>query len=101
MPSPKVATYDLQPAMSAAGVTDALVEAVESDRFDLVIANLANPDMVGSHRGLGGDGGGLRGRGRLHRPHRRRRSSSGTRHPAPRAARAPCWPSRRTTATRT
>ncbi|MFN8621753.1 MAG: 2,3-bisphosphoglycerate-independent phosphoglycerate mutase [Chloroflexota bacterium] len=51
VPSPKVATYDLQPAMSAVGVTDALVAAVESDRYDLVIANLANPDMVG-HTGV-------------------------------------------------
>jgi 2,3-bisphosphoglycerate-independent phosphoglycerate mutase len=51
VPSPKVATYDLQPAMSAVGVTDALVEAVESGRYDLVIANLANPDMVG-HTGV-------------------------------------------------
>lgn len=49
--SPKVATYDLQPAMSAIAVTDAIVAAVEGDRFDLVIANLANPDMVG-HTGV-------------------------------------------------
>ncbi|MBI3750111.1 MAG: 2,3-bisphosphoglycerate-independent phosphoglycerate mutase [Chloroflexi bacterium] len=47
IPSPKVATYDLQPEMSAAGVTDALVAAIESDRYDFIVANFANPDMVG------------------------------------------------------
>ena len=51
IPSPKVATYDLQPAMSAPGVTDALLEALETDRYDLVVANFANPDMVG-HTGV-------------------------------------------------
>ena len=49
--SPKVATYDLQPEMSAPGVTDALVEAIESDRYDFIVANYANPDMVG-HTGV-------------------------------------------------
>jgi 2,3-bisphosphoglycerate-independent phosphoglycerate mutase len=47
VPSSKVATYDLQPEMSAAGVTDALVASIASGRFDLLVANLANPDMVG------------------------------------------------------
>lgn len=47
IPSPKVATYDLQPEMSAAEVTDRLVAAIESDVFDLVVVNYANPDMVG------------------------------------------------------
>jgi len=51
VPSPKVATYDLQPEMSAAGVTDRLVEAIVSDRYDLIVANYANPDMVG-HTGV-------------------------------------------------
>jgi 2,3-bisphosphoglycerate-independent phosphoglycerate mutase len=51
VPSPKVATYDLQPAMSATGVTDAIVEAIASDRYDLIVANFANPDMVG-HTGV-------------------------------------------------
>ncbi|MFL5757447.1 MAG: 2,3-bisphosphoglycerate-independent phosphoglycerate mutase [Chloroflexota bacterium] len=51
IPSPKVATYDLQPEMSAAGVTDALVDAIESGRFDFIVANYANPDMVG-HTGV-------------------------------------------------
>jgi 2,3-bisphosphoglycerate-independent phosphoglycerate mutase len=51
VPSPKVATYDLQPSMSAAGVTDALVDAVASGRYDFIVANYANPDMVG-HTGV-------------------------------------------------
>jgi 2,3-bisphosphoglycerate-independent phosphoglycerate mutase len=51
VPSPKVATYDLQPAMSAGGVTDALVAAIESERYDFIVANYANPDMVG-HSGV-------------------------------------------------
>jgi 2,3-bisphosphoglycerate-independent phosphoglycerate mutase len=51
VPSSKVATYDLKPEMSAAGVTDALVEAIGSGRYDLIVANLANPDMVG-HTGV-------------------------------------------------
>ena len=51
VPSPRVATYDLAPEMSAAGVTDALVAAIKSDTFDLLVANFANPDMVG-HTGV-------------------------------------------------
>jgi 2,3-bisphosphoglycerate-independent phosphoglycerate mutase len=51
VPSPKVATYDLKPEMSAVGVTDALVAGIESGRFDLLVANFANPDMVG-HTGV-------------------------------------------------
>ena len=47
MPSPKVATYDLQPEMSAPEVTDKLVEAIGSGRFDVVVVNYANTDMVG------------------------------------------------------
>ncbi len=47
VPSPMVATYDLQPEMSAAEVTDNLVEAIESDQYDVIICNYANPDMVG------------------------------------------------------
>ena len=47
VPSPKVATYDLQPEMSAPEVTRRLVEAIEADRFDAIICNYANPDMVG------------------------------------------------------
>ena len=51
VPSPKVATYDLQPEMSGQGVADEIVAAVESGTYDLVIANFANPDMVG-HTGV-------------------------------------------------
>jgi len=47
VPSPKVATYDLKPEMSAYEVTDKLVAAIESDQFDLVVVNFANTDMVG------------------------------------------------------
>ncbi len=47
IPSPKVATYDLKPEMSAPEVGDALVERLESEKYDLVILNFANPDMVG------------------------------------------------------
>ncbi|MFF3102985.1 2,3-bisphosphoglycerate-independent phosphoglycerate mutase [Viridibacillus arvi] len=49
--SPKVATYDLKPEMSAYEVTDALLAAIESDAFDGIILNFANPDMVG-HSGM-------------------------------------------------
>lgn len=49
--SPKVATYDLQPEMSAPGVCDKLVEAIESGKYDVIIVNFANPDMVG-HTGV-------------------------------------------------
>jgi 2,3-bisphosphoglycerate-independent phosphoglycerate mutase len=45
--SPKVATYDLQPEMSAAGVADAVIEAMQSDRYGFVVVNFANGDMVG------------------------------------------------------
>jgi 2,3-bisphosphoglycerate-independent phosphoglycerate mutase len=47
VPSPKVATYDLQPEMSAPEVTDKAVEAIESGKYDLIVLNYANPDMVG------------------------------------------------------
>ncbi|KXH79269.1 2,3-bisphosphoglycerate-independent phosphoglycerate mutase [Sporosarcina sp. HYO08] len=49
--SPKVATYDLQPEMSAYEVTDALLEGIAADRYDAIILNFANPDMVG-HSGM-------------------------------------------------
>jgi 2,3-bisphosphoglycerate-independent phosphoglycerate mutase len=51
VPSPKVATYDLKPEMSAPEVTDRLVEAIDSQRFDLIVANYANTDQVG-HSGV-------------------------------------------------
>ena len=49
--SPKVATYDLQPEMSAYQVCDKLTEAITSDKYDVIICNFANPDMVG-HTGV-------------------------------------------------
>jgi 2,3-bisphosphoglycerate-independent phosphoglycerate mutase len=51
VPSPKVATYDLQPEMSANELTDKAVSAIESGKFDLIVLNFANPDMVG-HTGV-------------------------------------------------
>src|SRR5438034_1803988 len=51
VPSPKVSTYDLQPEMSAVGVTDTAVEHIRSGQYDLVIMNYANADMVG-HTGV-------------------------------------------------
>ena len=47
IPSPKVATYDLQPEMSCPELTAKLVDAIASGRFDVVVCNIANPDMVG------------------------------------------------------
>ncbi len=49
--SPKVATYDLQPEMSAPAVCDKLCEAIRSQKYDVIIINFANPDMVG-HTGV-------------------------------------------------
>ncbi|MDE1900232.1 MAG: 2,3-bisphosphoglycerate-independent phosphoglycerate mutase [Alphaproteobacteria bacterium] len=51
IPSPKVATYDLQPEMSAAAVTDKVVDAIDAGKFDFIVLNYANPDMVG-HTGM-------------------------------------------------
>ena len=51
IPSPKVATYDLQPEMSAPLLTEKVLEAIDSDKYDLIILNFANPDMVG-HTGV-------------------------------------------------
>jgi len=53
VPSPKVATYDLLPEMSAYEVTDKLVAAVDSSKFDLIVVNFANTDMVGHSGKLG------------------------------------------------
>ena len=47
VPSPKVATYDLKPEMSAYEVTDNVVKAINSDKYNVIILNYANPDMVG------------------------------------------------------
>jgi 2,3-bisphosphoglycerate-independent phosphoglycerate mutase len=53
IPSPKVATYDLKPEMSAPELTDRAVEAIGSGRYDLIVLNYANPDMVGHTGSLG------------------------------------------------
>lgn len=47
VPSPKVATYDLKPEMSAAGITEAVVKAIDQRGFDVIVMNYANADMVG------------------------------------------------------
>ena len=47
VPSPKVATYDLKPEMSAPGITDVIVKAIEGGNFDVIVMNFANADMVG------------------------------------------------------
>ncbi len=85
VPSQKVATYDLAPEMSAAGVTDALVEAIGSGQYDVIVANYANADMVGHtgvwdatlrgagrHRRMPCQGGGGHRGGRRRRPRRAR-----------------------------
>ncbi len=51
VPSPKVATYDLQPEMSAYGVKDAVIKAINSEKYDFICLNFANGDMVG-HTGV-------------------------------------------------
>jgi 2,3-bisphosphoglycerate-independent phosphoglycerate mutase len=53
VPSPKVSTYDLQPEMAAPEVTNKLVAAIDSGKYDLIVVNYANPDMVG-HTGIMG-----------------------------------------------
>ena len=47
VPSPKVATYDLQPSMNAAGVADEMSKAIATKKYDFLMCNFANPDMVG------------------------------------------------------
>lgn len=51
VPSPKVATYDLQPAMNAPQLTNVICDALKSGKYDFLVANFANPDMVG-HTGI-------------------------------------------------
>jgi len=53
VPSPKVATYDLKPEMSAPEVTEKLVEAIDQRRFDVIVVNFANTDMVGHTGDIG------------------------------------------------
>ena len=60
VPSPQVATYDHEPEMSAFEVTDRLEAAIASGKYDLIVVNYANPDMVG-HTGI------LRRGGKSHR----------------------------------
>nr|WP_300006361.1 2,3-bisphosphoglycerate-independent phosphoglycerate mutase [Tissierella sp.] len=51
IPSPKVSTYDLQPEMSAESIKENLIEKINTDQYDLIVVNFANPDMVG-HTGI-------------------------------------------------
>lgn len=51
IPSPKIATYDLKPEMSAIELTDQLVKAIQSQQYDVIVCNYANPDMIG-HTGI-------------------------------------------------
>lgn len=51
IPSPKVATYDMKPEMSAYEVTEEVLKRIDSDKYDMIILNFANPDMVG-HTGI-------------------------------------------------
>ena len=53
VPSPKVATYDMQPEMSAFEVTDKLLEALDTDKYDAIVLNFANCDMVGHTGDMG------------------------------------------------
>ena len=81
VPSPKVATYDLQPEMSAPELTDKAVAAIGSGKYDLIVLNYANPDMVG-HTGS------------LPPPSRRWRRSMPGSAASPRRSRNPaarCW----------
>ncbi len=72
IPSPKVATYDLQPEMSAPEVTDRIVDAIEHQRYDVIVVNYANGDMVGHSGVLRRRGQGRGMPGPVRRPHRRR-----------------------------
>ena len=77
IPSQKVATYDLAPEMSAEGITDALVEAIGSGRYDFIVANYANPGHGRPHRFMGRHDRGPRRHRRL--PGTRRRRGRGSR----------------------
>ena len=68
VPSPKVPTYDLKPEMSAAGIADTVIQAIEKGEFDAIIMNFANADMVGHSGKLEADHQSRRNRGRLPRP---------------------------------
>ena len=75
VPSPKVATYDLKPEMSAAGIADAVIKAVEDGTFDVIIVNFANADMVGHSGKIEPTIKGRRNRGCLSGPDRTRESA--------------------------
>ena len=53
IPSPKVATYDLQPSMSAQGVAEKVAEVIKQGKHEFVMCNFAPPDMVRFHRSSG------------------------------------------------
>ena len=108
VPSPKVATYDLKPEMSAFEVTDKLVAAIGSGKYDAIVCNYANGDMVGHTGNLDAaikavetldacigrvvDGGARGGRrGADHRRSRQRREDARRRH-GPAAHRAHALP---------
>ena len=74
VPSPKVATYDLKPEMSADEVADKLVDAIGSGRYDAIVCNFANGDMVGHTGQLRRREARDRGARPLHRPRGRRRA---------------------------
>ncbi len=80
MPSPKVATYDLQPEMSAPEVTDKLVDAIRSEKFDLIVVNYANGDMVGHTGDFDAAAPGGRDRGYLPGPAGRSAAGCGRDH---------------------
>ena len=65
VPSPKVATYDLKPEMSAPGITDVVVKAINTGDFDVIVMNFANADMVGHSGKMEPDGQRGRSGGRL------------------------------------
>ena len=99
VPSPNVATYDLKPEMSAPEVTDKLVAAIASGKYDAIVCNYANSDMVGHTGNLDAARQGGRGARRLHRtggrrcPRCRRRGSD---HRRPRQRRDDARPVDRT-----
>ena len=100
MPSPKVATYDLKPEMSAFEVTDKLVDGHRAGKFDLIVVNYANTDMVGHTGDLpprsrrwrpsitasAGCADAVDGPGRRHAHHRRPRQCRDDEGPANRRA---------------
>ena len=91
VPSPKVATYDLKPEMSAPELTDEAVRRIQSGDYDFIIMNYANADMVGHYRRARGGDQGRRGGGRGRRARGRGGAGAGRRgadHRRPRQRRA-------------